>query len=78
MSVTALLRYCYITFLHYPITHQHCGENYRLFYSYCSKLMEIVIVSRSYRSGLIENVIAFISYRSENMTKAITCNSIKF
>ncbi len=40
--------------------------------------MEIVIVSYIYRSGLIENVIAFYIYRSENMTKAITCNSITF
>jgi hypothetical protein len=37
------------------------------FYSYRSRLMEIVeivIASYSYRSGLIENIIAFYSYRS--------------
>ncbi len=48
------------------------------FYSYHSKLIEIVIASQSYCSGLIENLIAFYSYCSENMTKVITGNAVTF
>jgi hypothetical protein len=41
------------------------------FKSYCSRPMEIVIASFSYRSGLIGNIIAFYNYRFENMTDAM-------
>jgi hypothetical protein len=49
------------------------------FDSYRSMHVEIVIASYCYRSGLIRSVIAaFYSYRSQSMTKAITCNAVRF
>jgi hypothetical protein len=48
------------------------------FYSFCCRLIGIVIAFYSYRSGRIGNVITFYSYRSENMTKAITCEPLRF
>ncbi len=40
--------------------------------------MESIIATYNYRSRPIENVIAFYSYISDNMTKVITCNAVRF
>ncbi len=77
MSVTALQRLRYGTFMRYPIKLQHCGEKL---------LLLIVIALDIWKSLSLLRVIAvahrkryrFYSYRSESMTKEITCYNITF
>jgi hypothetical protein len=48
------------------------------FHRYRSRLSETVIAFYSYCARLMGNVIPFHIYGSYKMTKAITCNAIKF
>ncbi len=74
MSVTAF----YVPFLRYSTALQHFGEKLSLFIVIALRLLETIVASYSYRCGLIRNIIAFYSYGSDNMTQAITCNTVPF